>query len=72
MSGGALLLLGASLIAVAASDVARAQDAQLPPLTVEANQKKSKPKSVAKKAPAAAAAPAPTPVVSPYPPRPHP
>jgi len=37
----------------------------LPPLTVEANQKKSKPKSVAKKAPAAAATPAPTPVVAP-------
>jgi hemoglobin/transferrin/lactoferrin receptor protein len=60
----ALLLLGASLIAVAASDAVRAQDAQLPPLTVEANQKKSKPKSAAKKAPATAATPAPTPVVS--------
>ena len=57
----ALLLLGASLIAVAASDAVRAQDAQLPPLTVEANQKKSKPKSAAKKAPATAAAPAPIP-----------
>jgi hemoglobin/transferrin/lactoferrin receptor protein len=62
----ALLLIGAFLIAVAASDAVRAQDAQLPPLTVEANQKKkkSKPKSAAKKAPATAAAPAPMPVVS--------
>ena len=61
------LLLGASLIAVAASDAARAQDAQLPPLTVEASQKKKQAEVGRQEGSRPAAAPAPAPVVTPVP-----
>lgn len=52
---GALLLLGVSAAAVAAANEALAQDAQLPPLTVEGTKQAAKKKAAAKKAPAAAA-----------------
>src|SRR4051812_1798684 len=63
VKAGALLLAGVSVVAVASMDAARAQDTQLPTLTVEGS-KPSKKKAVAKKASnsaPAAVAPAPTP-----------
>src|SRR5688572_31140599 len=61
-----LLLLGVSAIAAAAASEALAQDAQLPPLTVEGTKPAAKKKAAAKKAPSAApAAVAPAPVAAP-------
>ncbi len=63
---GSLLLAGASILAIAASDGARAQDTQLPTLTVEGAKPKGKKKAVAKKAPSsapAAVSPAPAPAL---------
>jgi hemoglobin/transferrin/lactoferrin receptor protein len=61
-----LLLLGASAIAAAAASEALAQDAQLPPLTVEGTKPAAKKKAAAKKAPSAApAAVAAAPVAAP-------
>lgn len=61
-----LLLLGVSAIAAAAASEALAQDAQLPPLTVEGTKPAAKKKAAAKKAPTAApAAVAPAPVAAP-------
>ena len=61
---GSLLLAGACLVAIAASDAARAQDTQLPELTVEATKPKGKKKAAATKAPSSApAAASPTPMV---------
>ncbi len=55
-----LLLAGVATLAMAATNKAIAQQAQLPPLVVEGGQKAPKKKSAAKKAPATAAvAPAP-------------
>jgi hemoglobin/transferrin/lactoferrin receptor protein len=63
---GSLLLAGASLVAIAASDIAHAQDTQLPELTVEASKPTAKKKAAAKKAPTAAPATAsPAPVAAP-------
>src|SRR3990167_3766729 len=53
----ALLLLGASLVAMAALSDARAQDAQLPPLTVEAGSASGKKKPAPAKKTAVAPAP---------------
>jgi hemoglobin/transferrin/lactoferrin receptor protein len=62
----ALLLLGVSAVAIAAANEARAQDAQLPPLTVEGTKPVAKKKAAAKKAPAAPpAAVAPAPMAAP-------
>jgi hemoglobin/transferrin/lactoferrin receptor protein len=62
----ALLLLGVSAVAVGAANDVRAQDAQLPPLTVEAGKQAAKKKAAAKKAPpSAAAAVTPAPVAAP-------
>jgi hemoglobin/transferrin/lactoferrin receptor protein len=52
-----VLLAGASLIAIAASNGARAQETQLPELTVEASKPKGKKKPAAAKSPAPQAAP---------------
>ena len=61
-----LLLLGVSAIAAAAASEALAQDAQLPPLTVEGAKPAAKKKAAAKKAPSAApAAVASAPVAAP-------
>ncbi len=61
-----LLLLGVSAIAAAAASEALAQDAQLPPLTVEGTKPAAKKKAAAKKAPTAApAAVAPAPMAAP-------
>lgn len=55
-------------MAVGAASEARAQDAQLPPLTVEAGKQATKKKVAAKKAPSTAAAPvSPAPVSAPAP-----
>jgi hemoglobin/transferrin/lactoferrin receptor protein len=61
-----LLLLGVSAIAAAAASEALAQDAQLPPLTVEGTKPAAKKKAAAKKAPSAApGAASATPVAAP-------
>ena len=60
---GSLLLGGASVLAIAASDGARAQQTQLPELTVEA----SKPKGKKKPAPAKSPSPQVAPVTAPQP-----
>ena len=60
-SKAALLLLGVSAVAIGAMGGARAQDTQLPTLTVEGSKPKGKKKPVAAKSPPPQAAPAPAP-----------